>query len=205
MSAATCSTVRGWVTSVCIVRSISFSRPTPYRAHDVVRHPVAAGDHARLPGRCPFRFRCLGTLTLVLGLLLWRLASEGLGRDGGNYRTCCDGQDGNDHQRQAHDASSFDAKEILRRLPRRASTYTMPPAMNIVDSQVHIWGADTPHGRGRRTEPRSPEALPHRQETLLLRDGPGRVRRMVLVPPSWEGDRNDLALEAARPTPTGSR
>jgi predicted TIM-barrel fold metal-dependent hydrolase len=24
------------------------------------------------------------------------------------------------------------------------------------------------------------------------------VRRMVLVPPSWEGDRNDLALEAAR-------
>src|SRR5262245_46130216 len=31
-----------------------------------------------------------------------------------------------------------------RRLPRRASTYRMPPAMNIVDSQVHIWGPDTP-------------------------------------------------------------
>ena len=28
-----------------------------------------------------------------------------------------------------------------------------------------------------------------------------KVRRMVLVPPSWEGDRNDLALEAARSYP----
>jgi len=27
------------------------------------------------------------------------------------------------------------------------------------------------------------------------------VRRMVLVPPSWEGDRNDMALEAARTYP----
>src|SRR5258707_14583401 len=27
------------------------------------------------------------------------------------------------------------------------------------------------------------------------------VRRMVLVPPSWEGDRNDMALEAARSHP----
>ena len=30
------------------------------------------------------------------------------------------------------------------------------------------------------------------------------VRRMVLVPPSWEGDRNDLALAAAQHIPIGS-
>ena len=40
----------------------------------------------------------------------------------------------------------------------------------------------------------------------LLRemDGAG-VQRTVLVPPTWEGDRNDTSLEAARCTLTVSR
>jgi predicted TIM-barrel fold metal-dependent hydrolase len=65
--------------------------------------------------------------------------------------------------------------------------------MDIVDSQVHIWGADTPERPwppGRAHEAQKP--YPISKETLLFQ------MDMVLVPPSWEGERNDLALEAAR-------
>jgi predicted TIM-barrel fold metal-dependent hydrolase len=71
--------------------------------------------------------------------------------------------------------------------------------MHIVDSQVHIWGADTPSRpwpAGRAAEAQKP--YPISKETLLFEMDLAKVSRMVLVPPSWEGDRNDLALEAAR-------
>jgi len=71
--------------------------------------------------------------------------------------------------------------------------------MHIVDSQVHIWGADTPDRPwppGRAQDAQKP--YPIAKETLLFEMDLAKVRRMVLVPPSWEGDRNDLALEAAR-------
>jgi L-fuconolactonase len=71
--------------------------------------------------------------------------------------------------------------------------------MHIVDAQVHIWGADTPDRPwppGRAQEAQKP--YPVTKETLLFEMDLARVGRMVLVPPSWEGDRNDLALEAAR-------
>ncbi len=74
--------------------------------------------------------------------------------------------------------------------------------MDIVDSQVHIWGADTPDRPwppGRAAEAQKP--YPVDKEALLLQMDLARVRRMVLVPPSWEGERNDLALEAARSFP----
>src|SRR4029434_10273320 len=74
--------------------------------------------------------------------------------------------------------------------------------MNIVDSQVHIWGADTPQRRwppGRAKE--AQKAYPISQETLLFQMDLAGVRRMVLVPPSWKGDRNDLALAAAQQYP----
>ena len=69
--------------------------------------------------------------------------------------------------------------------------------MRIVDSQVHIWGANTPerpwparaHAHG--DEPLGAEQL------LPAMDAAG-VERVILVPPSWEGDRNDLAIAAAR-------
>ena len=72
--------------------------------------------------------------------------------------------------------------------------------MRIVDSQVHIWGADTPE------RPWPARAHAHREEAFgageLLRamDAAG-VERVVIVPPSWEGDRNDLALAAAEAHP----
>ena len=67
--------------------------------------------------------------------------------------------------------------------------------MKIVDAQVHIWAANTPE------RPWPARAEPHREplgkdELLAEMDGAG-VQGVVLVPPSWEGDRNDLALEAA--------
>jgi L-fuconolactonase len=70
--------------------------------------------------------------------------------------------------------------------------------MLIVDAQVHTWGADTP-GRpwppGRAAQAQKP--YPVTAEMILAGMDAAGVDRAVLVPPSWEGDRNDLALAAA--------
>ncbi len=73
--------------------------------------------------------------------------------------------------------------------------------MLIADAQVHIWGANTP-GRPwpARHEPHRP--VPLGKDELLAEMDKAGVDRAVLVPPSWEGDRNDLALEAASAHPT---
>jgi L-fuconolactonase len=74
--------------------------------------------------------------------------------------------------------------------------------MHIVDSQVHIWGADAPDRpwpTGRAQEAQKP--YPISKATLLFQMDLAKVKGMVLVPPSWEGERNDLALEAARAYP----
>jgi predicted TIM-barrel fold metal-dependent hydrolase len=71
--------------------------------------------------------------------------------------------------------------------------------VRIVDSQVHIWAENTPsrpwapnmEGRAHLTEPLTAERL------LGMMDQAG-VDAAILVPPSLEGDRNDLALTAAR-------
>ena len=71
--------------------------------------------------------------------------------------------------------------------------------MHIVDSQVHVWAADTPERPwppGRAQEAQRP--YPVTKDMLLFEMDLAGVSRIVLVPPSWEGDRNDLALEAAR-------
>lgn len=74
--------------------------------------------------------------------------------------------------------------------------------MNIVDSQVHVWqaeSADRPWPAGRALEAQKP--YPIRKETMLFQMDLAGVRRAVIVPPSWEGDRNDVALEAAQSYP----
>jgi predicted TIM-barrel fold metal-dependent hydrolase len=71
--------------------------------------------------------------------------------------------------------------------------------MLVVDSQVHLWGANTPERpwpKGRDHEAQKP--YPVTRDMLLFEMELAKVDRIVLVPPSWEGDRNDLALEAAR-------
>ena len=72
--------------------------------------------------------------------------------------------------------------------------------MLIVDAQVHIWGANTPE------RPWPARHQPHREvplgkEELLREIDAAGVNRAVIVPPSWEGDRNDLALAAAQAHP----
>jgi predicted TIM-barrel fold metal-dependent hydrolase len=74
--------------------------------------------------------------------------------------------------------------------------------MRIVDSQLHLWAANTPErpwppGRDRDAQ----RPYPISKETLLFQMDLAGVSRAVLVPPSWEGERNDLALEAAREYP----
>jgi predicted TIM-barrel fold metal-dependent hydrolase len=72
-------------------------------------------------------------------------------------------------------------------------------AMNgrtIVDAQVHLWKAETPDWKwvpGRK--PQLPE--PFSIERLLPMMDEAGVDRVVIVPPSWPGDRNDYAIEAA--------
>jgi L-fuconolactonase len=71
--------------------------------------------------------------------------------------------------------------------------------MLIVDAQVHIWAANTPE------RPWPARAEPHRaplgKDELLAEMDKAGVDRVVIVPPSWEGDGNDLAIEAARSHP----
>ena len=67
--------------------------------------------------------------------------------------------------------------------------------MMIVDSQVHVWGADTPERPWpKRAEPHRP--VPLGCNELLREMNAAQVDRVIIVPPSWEGDRNDLAIEA---------
>jgi len=70
----------------------------------------------------------------------------------------------------------------------------------IVDAQVHIWKANTPD---RPWRPGRVAQLPEpfTIDKLLPMMNEGGIDRAVIVPPSWEGDRNDYALEAVRRYP----
>lgn len=69
----------------------------------------------------------------------------------------------------------------------------------VVDSQVHIWAAETPE------RPWTPTGAlyahrpghPIGARDLLAEMAEVGVDRALLVPPSWEGDRNDLVTAAA--------
>lgn len=71
--------------------------------------------------------------------------------------------------------------------------------MLIVDSQVHIWAPQTPEkpwATGDAATPHRPEPLGHKE--LLREMDVAGVYRTIVVPPTWEADRNDTSLEAAR-------
>src|ERR1044071_7014566 len=57
--------------------------------------------------------------------------------------------------------------------------------MLIVDAQVHIWAPETPE----KPYAREDASPPHR---------PVPLGKDELLPPTWEADRNDTSLEAAR-------
>jgi predicted TIM-barrel fold metal-dependent hydrolase len=70
--------------------------------------------------------------------------------------------------------------------------------MLISDAQVHLWEADRPD----RPWPKGPQRHPHRpngfsaEEMLVEMDAAG-VDRAVIVPPTWVGEDNRMACEAA--------
>jgi L-fuconolactonase len=75
-------------------------------------------------------------------------------------------------------------------------------SMLVVDAQIHLWGADTPE----RPWPPDGAARAHKPyavgaDMALAAMNEAGVDRAVIVPPSWEGERNDLALDAARRHP----
>jgi predicted TIM-barrel fold metal-dependent hydrolase len=70
--------------------------------------------------------------------------------------------------------------------------------LTIIDAQVHVWlpeSPDRPWPPGGAARVQLPYALDY-TKLLKLMDEAG-VDRAILVPPSWEGERNDHALEAA--------
>jgi len=70
--------------------------------------------------------------------------------------------------------------------------------MMIIDSQIHIWRAQSaarPWIAGAQDRPPYSD-----EEALALMDKSG-VQGAILVPPSFEGHRNDYALEAAKKYP----
>src|SRR5207237_9816513 len=89
-------------------------------------------------------------------------------------------------------------------LASRASTpaAAQPARRIIVDAQVHIWLAHTPErpwpadGIGQAHIPR-----PFSYYELLARMDEAGVDRVVIVPPSWEGYRNEYGMEAAKKWP----
>jgi predicted TIM-barrel fold metal-dependent hydrolase len=75
-----------------------------------------------------------------------------------------------------------------------------PAKRTIVDAQVHLWKAESEDWKWvPGMKPQMPE--PFTIEKLVpLMDQAG-VDRVVIVPPSWPGDRNDYGTEAARRYP----
>ena len=74
--------------------------------------------------------------------------------------------------------------------------------MTIIDAQVHIWPPETPERPYIKEDASKPHrATPFGYQDLLGEMTAAGVDRVILVPPSWEGYRNDYALEAARKYP----
>ena len=74
--------------------------------------------------------------------------------------------------------------------------------MTIIDAQVHIWppeSAERSYVKEDASKPHRP--IPLTYDRLLEEMKTAGVDRAILVPPSWEGYRNDYALEAAQRHP----
>jgi L-fuconolactonase len=69
--------------------------------------------------------------------------------------------------------------------------------MMIIDSQVHIWAANTPERPWMEgMEKRAHLPVPLSAELLSTKMAEAGVTQAILVPPSLDGDRNDLCLDA---------
>ena len=74
------------------------------------------------------------------------------------------------------------------------------PKRVIVDAQLHLWKAESPDWQWvPGLKPQLPE--PMTIERLVPMMDEAGVDKVVVVPPSWPGDRNDYGLEAAQRYP----
>jgi L-fuconolactonase len=72
----------------------------------------------------------------------------------------------------------------------------------ITDAQVHIYEPNTPQRPWPKEEGRVPATLPsYSAEQMIGAMQAVGVDRAVIVPPSWQGDQNDVALAAAAKYP----
>ncbi len=75
----------------------------------------------------------------------------------------------------------------------------------IVDSQVHIWAVDSPDRRwpppAHGLKPTPHREVPITANSLLQDMQAAGVDRTIVVPPSWEGDRNDVVSDAVKRHP----
>jgi predicted TIM-barrel fold metal-dependent hydrolase len=91
---------------------------------------------------------------------------------------------------------------VLAHGPQQAAAQTPAPPRKrlIIDAQVHLWKPEAPDRPWRAgAVPQLPE--PFTIEKLVPMMNEAGVDRVVIVPPSWEGDRNDYALEAVKRYP----
>ena len=70
--------------------------------------------------------------------------------------------------------------------------------MMIIDSQVHVWPPDRPD---RRLGEGVGDRKPYGYDRLVADMNDAGVDRAILVPPSFDHDRNDYAIEAVRSYP----
>jgi predicted TIM-barrel fold metal-dependent hydrolase len=71
----------------------------------------------------------------------------------------------------------------------------------LCDAQIHLWGANRPDRPWPAVHGEPHRALPYSAAEVLAEMDLAGVDRAVIVPPSWEGDRNDLALAAVADHP----
>jgi predicted TIM-barrel fold metal-dependent hydrolase len=84
---------------------------------------------------------------------------------------------------------------LISAAPAALIAQTPAPSRRIVDAQVHLWKANTPDRPWLPNGvPQLPE--PFGYEKLLPMMNQAGVERVVIVPPGWEGIRNDYGLEA---------
>ena len=70
--------------------------------------------------------------------------------------------------------------------------------MEIVDAQVHIWPPESPERPWIETAHLFTHGAEFSTDALLAQMDEAGVDAAVLVPPAFEGDRNDYCLDAAR-------
>lgn len=93
--------------------------------------------------------------------------------------------------------ATIEEPAVIVKMERPAS-FSTEVRMLIVDSQVHIWGANTPERPwpAKHFPPHRP--TPFLKDELLREMNAAGVDRVIIVPPSWQSYKNDLALEAAQ-------